>query len=203
MGKNEAIGTERYEPEMKAIDGLDDDSKDEENIQEIEDNEEIVIVFEDIFCTAAIHQIRMEQSLEEIARLRKELTQEKDTNKQLQSENHELKHELSLKKNKLCDNYKSWSSNNIHAWIMHLENGRFQKYGDKIWQKLKEEEIDGTCLEDMDANDLHRLGITQFKDKKTLIRYIQNLMSQQEQNMNDQSNDDYPQQEGAHNTPHV
>ena len=79
----------------------------------------------------------------------------------------------------------------VYEWTMNLENGRFKRYGERVSDKLKEEMIDGSCLDDINENDLHRLPITQFKDKNALLRYIQNLTMNQQ---NDQ-------QEGANNTP--
>eukprot|EP01084_Bolivina_argentea_P154094 268648_1 len=94
--------------------------------------------------------------------------------------------EIKLKQKMQHITYKSWQYNDVFEWIINIENKRFKKYENKLFHKLKEECIDGTCLNEMDANDLHRLGITQFKDKKVLMKYIEKLIRQNvENNMND------------------
>lgn len=39
-----------------------------------------------------------------------------------------------------------------------------------------DEGIDGGCFGDLDKNDLHRLGISQFKDKRDIYNAIKDLM---------------------------
>ena len=40
---------------------------------------------------------------------------------------------------------------------------------------MKEQQIDGSCLMDFNENDLHRLGVVAFKDKKDLLKHIKKL----------------------------
>ena len=42
---------------------------------------------------------------------------------------------------------------------------------------MTKEEFIGVCLDDVEKNDLHRFGITGFKDKKDVFDSIQELVS--------------------------
>ncbi len=61
------------------------------------------------------------------------------------------------------------------------------------------EGIDGTCLKDLEKNDLHRLGITQFKDKRDIFNAIQEFINK-DAKINDNNNDEHiaPANEGGH-----
>eukprot|EP01083_Nonionella_stella_P286094 973714_1 len=143
----------------------------------------------------------MRRKDEELSRLQAEVETHKKGNASLQSQMDELKDmmrrkdeqfnrlqneykemEMQLKARKEKKEYKSWNFNDVFEWIINLENGRFKHYEQKLLIQLKEENIDGTCLEEMDANDLHRLGVTQFKHKKALMKHIKNLTAQNNEN---------------------
>lgn len=76
------------------------------------------------------------------------------------------------KKNK---DWKQWNAMDIVNWIINLDQDRYCKYTERLVESLMREEIDGSCLKDMDKNDLHRLGITAFKDKRDVFEELQVL----------------------------
>eukprot|EP01084_Bolivina_argentea_P251370 421583_1 len=79
-------------------------------------------------------------------------------------------------------NYKQWDHCNIADWICNVENKRFKQYEKELRVKLEDEGITGADIGDLDKNDLHRIGITNFGDKKALLKYIQHLIVQNSQN---------------------
>ena len=81
-------------------------------------------------------------------------------------------------KNKL--GYVAWGSSEIVEWIMQIESGRFEKYEDILLDNMEREEVDGECLSSFNENDLDRLGITGFKDKKILLANIRKLTMNEE-----------------------
>lgn len=74
------------------------------------------------------------------------------------------------------DNYREWKSDEIVFWIASLENGRFKKYEYKIRSVLNEENIDGSCLDELEASDIKTWGIVDFKDRKAMFRHIKSLI---------------------------
>ena len=83
------------------------------------------------------------------------------------------------KENELNDNYLKWDYSNVYEWIISIENGYFgKKYKrNEIYNNLKSENIDGLCLNNIDKGDIHRMGITQFRDKLLLKQHIDKLIS--------------------------
>ena len=68
-------------------------------------------------------------------------------------------------------NYKSWESQDI----VNLDKDRYSKYCYKLLNNMNEEGIDGMKFVNLTVNDLHRLGIIGFKDKRELFECIQHL----------------------------
>ena len=85
-----------------------------------------------------------------------------------------LEHE---KKRALGDtaNYKHWDYEDCIYWICYLEAGRFEKYKESFLKNMKLENINGGHLIDLDKNDLHRLGCTDYGDKVALANHLQSL----------------------------
>ena len=73
-------------------------------------------------------------------------------------------------------NHQLWTSRDIAQWISGLNPG-YSKYREALSVNLTAEGIDGLCLKNLDKTDLHRLGITQFKDKCDVYRSIQQLIN--------------------------
>merc|ERR1712232_139488 len=65
--------------------------------------------------------------------------------------------------------FESWKSEDVIRWMMSLENAKYKKYEDELSKNVRMENVDGACLSSLDKGDLHRLGITDFKDKKDLM----------------------------------
>eukprot|EP01084_Bolivina_argentea_P142621 250550_1 len=118
--------------------------------------------------------------------------------KSLQQQNNELlddKKEYELKINELMDEisklqridetmYENWSHKEILAWIVSLDNGRFEKYEDELLRNLREEEIQGNDLNGVNEIDLKSWGVKNFKDKKLLLTKIKELTEQNNFNVN-------------------
>ena len=100
-----------------------------------------------------------------------------DDHKELEMKYNDLKIKYDEMKQK--HDYKSWDANMIVEWIMWIDISRYVKYKDILLINMNKERIDGTCLKDLDKNDLHRLGVEQFKDKRDLYEEIQQLVCNQ------------------------
>ena len=70
--------------------------------------------------------------------------------------------------------WKQWDHNDVYLWILSLNGGYFEKYKD-IYNNLKMEKIDGSCLNALDKADIHRIGVVEFKDKLLLIQNLKKL----------------------------
>ena len=71
--------------------------------------------------------------------------------------------DLKLKYNKLyrkhnidIENYKNWNYDNITDWIISLDDGIYEKYENKLREILKDEEMCGDLLSNLDKNDLDK-----------------------------------------------
>eukprot|EP01084_Bolivina_argentea_P138840 244347_1 len=74
----------------------------------------------------------------------------------------------------LC--YNMWTVDDVYQWLIHIDNARYKKYANELLTNLKDEGINGNCLEVMNEMDLHRIGIKDFRDKKWLIQQIDGLI---------------------------
>ena len=91
----------------------------------------------------------------------------------------ELKEEVQKLKLQCLDEqkYEEWNHEEIAAWIMGLDEGRFVKYEKTVKRNLKEEEVEGSMLSKVDGADLKRWGITKFMDFKYLLQQIESLVA--------------------------
>lgn len=72
------------------------------------------------------------------------------------------------------EDWRQWDFNDVYLWIISLNCGYFEKYG-QIYQNLKAEKIDGSCLNSLDKADIHRIGIVEFRDKLLLLQNLKKL----------------------------
>eukprot|EP01084_Bolivina_argentea_P288352 494889_1 len=89
-----------------------------------------------------------------------------------------------LKKNRKLDerNYKKWMSEDVIDWIMCLEDNKFGKYNERIVKIVNEQNIDGSCFDDIEKSDLTEWGVKDFKDRTSLFKHIKNLIMQNQKN---------------------
>ena len=99
--------------------------------------------------------------------------------KDLEIENEQLRSQLNELKSKNIDvsNYKQWKFKQIFQWILSLDNGRYIQYSQQLEVSLKEEDINGEDLCQVDAGDIKSWGIVNFRDKKYLLHQIQQLIA--------------------------
>ena len=96
----------------------------------------------------------------------------------------ELEHQMNTMQNSynkerdlnLLD-YTLWQSNDVYQWIMTIHGGKFQKYSQNLKVNIDLENIDGSCLKILTTTDIHRWGISDFKDKQILLESIKHLKS--------------------------
>eukprot|EP01084_Bolivina_argentea_P026822 49881_1 len=87
---------------------------------------------------------------------------------------------LQKEKRKILDDasskYKNWSYKDIVYWISYLDAGKFEKYEQVFTENMRKENIKGYHLTDLDKHDIHRLGCTDYADKKALLNHFQSLL---------------------------
>eukprot|EP00484_Ammonia_sp_Unknown_P025596 CAMPEP_0197029574 /NCGR_PEP_ID=MMETSP1384-20130603/9002_1 /TAXON_ID=29189 /ORGANISM="Ammonia sp." /LENGTH=308 /DNA_ID=CAMNT_0042458775 /DNA_START=167 /DNA_END=1093 /DNA_ORIENTATION=+ len=82
------------------------------------------------------------------------------------------KYEAMLRKVNMNEcNYLKWDSEMLCDWMLSLD-AAFAECADKLRAKLKEEEVDGSQLADLDKQDLHRYGIRTLKHKNLIMQNI-------------------------------
>merc|ERR1712204_105895 len=75
----------------------------------------------------------------------------------------------------LCEDM---NAEDIGKWIVGLDVKRYSHYYAQIVINMEKEGIDGTCLNELDKDDLYRLGITKFKDKIDVMKKIKMFVRQ-------------------------
>jgi len=101
--------------------------------------------------------------------LQKEYAAQMDAQKHLQIGNNE---QSSVQ---LCEDM---NAEDIGKWIVGLDVERYSHYYAQIVINMEKEGIDGSCLDELDKDDLYRLGITKFKDKIDVMKKIKTFVRQ-------------------------
>lgn len=117
--------------------------------------------------------------LNKIENLSKERDEFEDEYKQIQIKYKELQMRQNNNNNDgngfEMRHHSEWNCSDVSQWICALENGRYNKYESRLSVTIKDENITGRLLMDLDKNDLHRLGITAFADKLNVLKHIKSL----------------------------
>ena len=71
--------------------------------------------------------------------------------------------------------YESWDMNTIEIWLYSLEDGRYKKYIDRLIKEFKEDEITADNLPELDRADLRSFGVSNFEDRKDLLKHLVGL----------------------------
>ena len=74
----------------------------------------------------------------------------------------------------------NWSTERLIEWIVTIENGRYQKYKDKLNEKMEQEEVSGNNLIKVSEQDLRYYGIVNIDDRHDLFVAIQHLIESQQ-----------------------
>eukprot|EP01083_Nonionella_stella_P281855 959247_1 len=82
--------------------------------------------------------------------------------------------------------YEQWDTEDVVLWIMSLDNGRFEKYKQKLQENLTTEGVLGHDLKMVDSGDIRGWGVTDFRDKKYLLQQIQELVIKNENEKDDE-----------------
>ena len=72
--------------------------------------------------------------------------------------------------------YKSWSRQQVLEWILSLDDCRFIKYDNLLALKFEEQQFDGSCLDDVDAEELKMWNIKSESDRSALLHHIKLLI---------------------------
>ena len=72
--------------------------------------------------------------------------------------------------------HNKWSLEDIIAWVINLDEHRYEKYENRLFEGMKKEGVDGSRLKDIKQDDLYRFGIQSIHDKNDIFQAIQNLI---------------------------
>ena len=132
----------------------------------------------DLETKLAASEMTLQMQQQEIRELLNKQIQDKQRYEVMEMKYNDLerKYQNAMRK---CDedDYKLWNVSDVVDWIIRLDFVRYNKYKQVLMQNMTAEQFDGSCLDDIEKNDLHRLGITGFKDKKDIFDRIQGLIS--------------------------
>lgn len=119
--------------------------------------------------------------MEKSQSLQRKVVQYEDDQKEREIELQGLREEVKRLKLKCLDpsKYEDWGPEEICEWILGLGNGKLAKYEKVLRENLKEEEVVGSMLGDVDGGDLKGWGISKFADKQFLKTEIAILVGKQ------------------------
>ena len=78
--------------------------------------------------------------------------------------------------------YESWTTDDIISWILSLNDGQFKKYQKILNKELSAQNVSGRHLVDVNELDIHTWGVTDFDDKKYLLKQIKLLITSHNKN---------------------
>eukprot|EP01083_Nonionella_stella_P150432 479192_1 len=80
------------------------------------------------------------------------------------------------------DNYEQWSADEVVHWMVSVDQQIYTQYEEKLKAFLKQEEVNGECLVDVEHSDIKRWGISNFKHAKQLLKSIKLLVHKKDDN---------------------
>ena len=80
--------------------------------------------------------------------------------------------------------YREWTSNDLVAWICSLDNGRYEKYKNKLLIAFERQGVDGKGMCYLEKQDLEGFGVDAFIDRSIIYRHIQSLVNNNKINNN-------------------
>eukprot|EP01084_Bolivina_argentea_P221136 374620_1 len=109
-----------------------------------------------------------ETTLRSMKRIKSDETVDNEKNKNINVDEYvNIKYDI--------NNYKQWNSTQFIAWIISVEDCIYKQYAQILITSLTEENVNGTCLNDVDMSDIKRWGIKDFKYSKGLLKHIEML----------------------------
>ena len=72
--------------------------------------------------------------------------------------------------------YRGWSSEAMANWIISIDPTFESKYGDSLLTMLKQNNITGQNIDELDREDLKSYGIINLDDRKRIYSEIQKLI---------------------------
>ena len=145
-------------------------SKNEQQKKRIADLETKILILEQT-CDEYENEMAIKQIKNK--NLEKKIDRMKQNERSLMKKIENLVNERN--KNIKKNDYLQWNYHQIIEWICSLQNGKYDKYESRLFVTMKDENITGRSLIDLDKNDLHRYGITAFSDKINILKHIKDL----------------------------
>jgi len=77
--------------------------------------------------------------------------------------------------NPKIENYKNWSPESIVKYVISLDKGIYKPYAEPLLEALKQNQMTGEDLPELNKNDLFSFGVKIFRHRVALIRHFQKL----------------------------
>ena len=124
-------------------------------------------------------------------KLKNDKNELQDERKEMEVRIKELEEEIKRLKLKSIDTneYEKWTRDELLFWILSLENGLFYQYESVLRKLFIDENIDGSCLNDMEPYDVQH-WIQDFKARKKLWKHIQLITNKKKLNDNNQNDNE-------------
>eukprot|EP01084_Bolivina_argentea_P288353 494890_1 len=154
---------------------------------------------EELLLLKTMHKSEVD-SLKEQIKIQSEKNNElNDEVKECKMELMEVKKELNELKKKCIDvsRYNEWSSDEFVNWICSLDDGKYEKYENKLRNIFIEEDISGEAIPHIQKNEWKEWGITSYMDRTNLDKHLKNLLNQ-----NNKKQSVYD-KEGSDATPYI
>ena len=84
--------------------------------------------------------------------------------------------------------YMEWTADAFVDWICNMEQGRYSKYEDGLRVSFKKEDICGVAIPYIEKNDWKGWGVESFMDRTNLHKKVQDLITQNDNNVNNMNN---------------
>ena len=74
--------------------------------------------------------------------------------------------------------WKQWNTEQVLSWILFIDNGRYMKYKDDLYDNLKKQMFTGQYLQRVDTIHIRQWGINDAQDIQILINEINDLVNE-------------------------
>eukprot|EP01083_Nonionella_stella_P118602 354081_1 len=79
--------------------------------------------------------------------------------------------------NRISRYAEEWTTQELLNWISQLEHGRYKMHMNKLDSAFMDEQVDGSNIGDLDAQDLRNYGLNLLSDRKTLLKHFEKLIN--------------------------
>jgi len=91
-----------------------------------------------------------------------------------------------------------WQWMDVLQWILSLDGGQFAAYQEDLERALREEQVNGGMLHEVNDSTVSRWGVDDFIDRHDLLTQIRTLLERTEKQQDDDNHDTLLEREGKY-----